>query len=478
MRTPMKSFPPFELVVIGGGSAGHSAAAEAARLGLRCALIEDAAELGGLCILRGCMPSKTLIETSNRMRAIREAAEFGIRAAGPEVDLEKLRDRLSRFTADFQQARIDSMNRSGYELIRAKARFVSPQEVEVVSGGEARGILHSRAFVIATGSSPSIPDIPGLAGSPFWTSDDAVRMTRLPRHVAVVGAGAIGMEFAHFYEGMGCRVSVVARGDRLMERHDRDLSEALERASRERGIELLFQTNISRVRHEPEAFLLDLDTGRSLEADALLIATGRTPNVSGLGLEDIGIVVEKGSIVIDERTTTSLPHVFAAGDCASPVPVVHLAVIQGEVAARNAARMIRGEKSVIAATWNRSSAMTAWFTEPQCVEIGTGERTAEQNGIRIVTGRENYGDNGKGMIAGSRHGFVKVIAERESGRLIGAVGAGPQVAETGHLLQFAIERGMTIGEYLALPHYHPTFADAWSRAVEDAKRKAPTEDSP
>ncbi len=476
----MKSSPPYELIVIGGGSAGHAAASNAVSLGLRCALVESAPVLGGLCILRGCMPSKILIETANRMRAIRYAAEFGIRAAAPELDLEGLRARLSHLTGHFWDYRLKSMENGGYELIRAAARFVSPEEIEIVREGMAPEILRSHAFVIATGSTPFVPDLPGLADTPFWTSDEAVTMPRVPRHVAIIGAGAVGMEFAHFYEGIGCRVSVIARGEGVMEKHDSDLSAALLAASRDRGIDFHLTTNVSRVQYQDQVFRLDLDSGPTLETDTLLVATGRTPHSADLGLEDIGVAMERSSIIIDERSATSLRNIFAAGDCASPVPVVHLAVKQGEVAARNACRMIHEGHVTLPAEWNREATMAAWFTEPQCLEIGTGEAAAHQNRIPYVVGRLDYQDHGKGMIVGSRHGLLKVIAARDTGRLIGAVGIGPQVAETGHLLQFAIARGLTAEEYIAIPHYHPTLAEAWSRAVEDAeeKRKAFTEDSP
>jgi pyruvate/2-oxoglutarate dehydrogenase complex dihydrolipoamide dehydrogenase (E3) component len=460
----------YELLVIGGGSAGHAAARTAAELGLKTALVESAEELGGLCILRGCMPSKTLIETANRMRVIRDAKRFGIRVPEPELDPAALRARLEGLMEDFRRDRVTAMESAAYELLRGEAGFASPHGVEFKDAKGNVNTLEADAFVIATGSRPSVPEIPGLAGSPYWTSDDVTRLPAVPASIAIIGAGAIGMEFAHLFEGFGSRVTVIARGERIMGDSDPDLAAALEAESGERGIVFLKETQVESVAHRPEGFRLKLSgAAASLEAEALLLATGRKPATAGMGLEEIGIATEKGRIVIDERAVTSLNHIFAAGDCASPVPVVHLAVIQGKVAARNAALLLRHDHLSGGAEWSRHSAMSAWFTEPQCVQIGLSEIRAKDDKIPVITGLQNYADHGKGMIAGSRHGFVKVLADPETGRLLGAAGVGPDVVETGQLLEAAIEQRLTTAEYLAIPHYHPTLAEAWSRAVEDAE---------
>jgi pyruvate/2-oxoglutarate dehydrogenase complex dihydrolipoamide dehydrogenase (E3) component len=462
----------YELIVIGGGSAGHAAASTAAGLGVKTALVEAAEVLGGLCILRGCMPSKTLIETANRMRIIRDAGRFGIRAGEPELDPEALRERLRALLEDFRRDRVTSMEAAGYALLRGEARFVSAHSVELTEpGGNVRALTAS-AFVIATGSRSSVPEIPGLDETPFWTSDDVVRLPRVPGHIAILGAGAVGMECAHFFEGVGSRVTVIARGKRIMSDSDPDIATAMERESRERGIEFLKETEVEAVAHGSRGFRLEFSGGaRSLEAEALVVATGRRPATAGMGLEEIGIAMEKGRIVIDERAATSLRHVFAAGDCASPQAVVHLAVLQGEVAARNATLLLRRDHLSDAAEWPRHSMMSAWFTEPQCVHIGLSETGAKEDETPLVIGRQSYADHGKGMIAGSRHGFVKVMVDPETGRLLGAAGIGPDVVETSHLLQAAIELRLSAAEYLAIPHYHPTLAEAWSRAVEDAERR-------
>ncbi len=455
----------YDLIVIGGGSAGHAAARTAAVLGLNCALIQPPGQLGGLCILRGCMPSKTLIETANRMRAIRDASRFGIDVPDPVLNIEKLRSRLAELTGDFRNYREKEMTTADYKLIRGTASFTSSHEITLAEDGSK---ISASAFIIATGSKPEVPPIEGLDKTPFWTSDDLVQLPDLPADIVIIGSGAIGMEAAHLLEGFGVKVTVVVRGERILSHNDPDISKAIEAESRELGIEILTNTAITSAAYLDGKFKLITKDGAVLETSQLLIATGRVPETIGFGFQKIGIAMDQKRILIDDRCSTSLPHIFAAGDCASPVPVVHLAVIQGEVAARNAERIIRDGHEELSAEWRPETAMTGLFTEPQCVEIGTSETTAKEKGIAVISGRVDYNDQGKGMIAGSKHGFVKIVADAGSRKIIGASGAGPDVIETSHVVQLAISNGMTLEEYAAVPHYHPTLAEAWASAAQNA----------
>jgi pyruvate/2-oxoglutarate dehydrogenase complex dihydrolipoamide dehydrogenase (E3) component len=466
----MKKTRDFQVVVIGGGSAGHAAATTAAAAGAATALVESAPVLGGLCILRGCMPSKTLIETADRLREIRQAGRFGIRCGEAEVDLDLLRSRVASLTREFREYREQEMTRGDYRLLRGAARFVSPGSLEV----DGHGSLEAAAFIVATGSTPSVPGIEGLSGTPFWTSDDVIRLPFLPRRLAVLGAGAIGMECAHLFEGLGSRVTILARGPSIMKGMDPEVAQELAAAGKERGIEILRNSPVERVGFEDGCFTVRLEGGRrSLEVDALLVATGRSPATGKLGLEQTGLSMQDGRILIDEEAAASVPGFFAAGDCASPAAVVHLAVMQGIVAGQNAVRSLQQSRAAAPAVWKTRPAMKAWFTAPQCVQVGLSQEEAEERGLETVQGRQDLADHGKGMIAGERYGFVKVILDRRSGRILGASGVGPQVVESGHLLEAAIERGLTATEYLEVPNYHPTFVEAWSRAVEKALDQCP-----
>jgi len=456
-----------DLVVVGGGSAGHAAARTAAGLGADVALVESAETLGGLCILRGCMPSKTLIETANRMRAIREAGNFGIDAPEPRLDADRLRSRLERLVGGFREARVGAMRSTGYRLVRGAARFRSPHQIEVRDRDGSGSLLGARAFVVATGSHPHVPGIPGLRDTPYWTSDDVVALPRVPERLLVVGSGAVGMECAHLFEGLGSRVTVLARSERILGGFDADLAEAVQRAGEERGIRVLACTEAGAVRHADGRFRVSTgEDGTEHEADALLVATGRRPRLDGLGLDAAGVALASGRIVIDERAATSVPHIFAAGDCASPVPVVHLAVRQGEVAARNALRLLRGTHTDPPAEWQEQQAMVGLFTAPEVVKVGMSLDEARRHGLEAREFRHDLDDQGKGEIVGSRHGFAKLVVEDGSRRLLGAAAVGPGMIDCSHVIQLALRREMSLDELLETPFYHPTLAEIWSYVAE------------
>lgn len=455
----------YDLIVIGGGSAGHSAAKTAASLGLHCALIEEPGPLGGLCILKGCMPSKALIETANRMREIRDSKRFGIITQPPILDLPSLHQRADVLLSDFRNDRRDEMQNAGYALIRGTATLASPHEIILSESGEK---LHAKAFIIATGSRVSLPPIEGLEGTPYWVSDDMIELPFLPKSIAILGHGAIGMEAAHLFEGLGSQVTVLARGNQILTSFDADVSEALKSESIHRGIDFLMNTKLNSVKFQNDQFHLNLSNGEALQVDAFLIATGRDPNTIGFGFQKIGIAMEHKRILIDARCSTSIRNIFAAGDCASPIPVVHLAVIQGEVAAKNVEHYLRNGHSALPYEWNPKTGMIGLFTEPPCVEIGITQKKAKELGLAVVVGKTHYNDQGKGMISGSRHGFVKVVADAASHQIIGAVAIGPEVIETSQTMVEAISLELTLEEYLKIPHYHPTLVEAWSSAAEAA----------
>lgn len=456
----------YDLVVVGGGSGGHAAASEAAKLGLKTALVERAKTLGGLCILRGCMPSKTLIETANRMRKIRESAPFGIETTPPELNHAVLLARLEKLISGFQSHRAHSMQSANYDLLRGDAYFTSQHELEI----DGKTKLRSQAFVIATGSTTSIPKIPGLKETPYWTSDDIARLPRLPSHIVIIGSGSVGVESAHFFEGLGSRVTILCRSKRILGSFDRDSAEALNKASEARGITIHTETEATSVRHSDGRFKLVLDgpsCPTEIVAEELLVATGRDPDTKSLGLERAGVITDSGSIQIDPQCETSQPHIFAVGDCASSVPVVHLAVIQGQIAGRNAAKFLGSKVGTLKTTWESKQTMVALFSCPELAQLGLSVRAAIEAGIDAEEKTYRFSEQGKGMIVGDQFGFVKIVAEKGTGRIIGAAAVGPDVVDSIHIMQLAIEARMTVKGLLETPFYHPTLAEIWTYCAEE-----------
>ncbi|MEJ6645126.1 MAG: NAD(P)/FAD-dependent oxidoreductase [Akkermansiaceae bacterium] len=451
----------FDLVVIGGGSGGYAAAKTAVDRGLTVAVVEGARELGGLCILRGCMPTKALLETSNRLRAIREAHEFGIQVAEPTLDLDALRNRKTKLIEGFKEYRVKGLEKGDFKLIRGTASFTSPHTIQV----EGLGEVTSKTFVIATGSDERIPPIPGLRESPFWTSDDLVQMPSVPKSVVVVGTGAVGMESAHLFQGLGSKVTVVSRRKPLVTSVEPAVSEAMEKRCTDLGIDLIFGEGLQEVMHGENGFTLKLSEGTTLSCDQLIMATGRAPRIAGLNLEKAGFEPDLRRIAIDEHSQTSVPHIFAAGDCASPLAVVHLAVMQGEAAGANVDSLLK--ETPLEATWDSRLDMFGIFTDPEIVQVGLTAEAAKEAGLDPVSAEYRFDDQGKGEIVGEKHGLVILTADRATGEIIGASGMGPHVIDYAHTITVAMSQRLTVTDFLKIPSYHPTLGEIWTYVAEE-----------
>ena len=451
----------FDLIVIGGGSGGYAAAKKASGLGLKVAVVDGADELGGLCILRGCMPTKALLETSNRMRAIEEASEFGIEVSKPKVDIEALRERKTRLIDDFQMWRVKGLQNGDFELIRGFAKFLSSHEIEITGHGQAT----AKTFIVATGSVENIPNIPGLADSPYWTSDDVVDLPRLPESVAVVGTGAVGIESAFLFQGLGAKVTIISRSKPLISGVDEAISEAMEKRCHDLGINIIFEKPLRQVSHSDTGFTLSLGDVDSLVCDQLIMASGRKPNLTPLDLEAAGFEPNLPRLTINERCQTTQPHIFGVGDVSSPLAVVHLAVMQGEAAGENVANYLKEETAT--ATWDERLNIIGIFSDPEVVELGWNTNEAKKRGFDPVSASYRYDDQGKGEIVGEKHGHVTIIADRSAGEILGASGMGPHVIDYAHTMLVALHQKLTVAEFLKIPSYHPTLGEIWTYVAEE-----------
>ncbi len=451
----------YDLIVIGGGSGGYAAAKKASGLGLNVAVIDGAKELGGLCILRGCMPTKALLETSNRMRAIRESEEFGIQIGTPTLDIDALRDRKTRLIDDFQMWRVKGLNKGDFELIRGKACFTSPHEIEV----ERHGTLSAKKFVVATGSTEVLPNIPGLADSPFWTSDEIVDLPSVPESVVVVGTGAVGMESAFLFEGLGSKVTIISRSRPLLSDMEPSISEGMEKRCADLGIEIIFEKPLKEVSHDNNGFTLTVGEDEKVSCHQLVMAVGRKPNIAGLDLPKAGFEADMRRLEIDQFCQTSQPHIFGVGDCSSPLAVVHLAVMQGEAAGENIATLLQDKP--MTETWDPNLNMVGIFTDPEVVQLGLTDEEALAAGYDPVSASYRFDDQGKGEIVGEKHGLVRLSADRSSGKILGASGMGPHVIDYAHTIMVALHQKLTVSEFLKIPSYHPTLGEIWTYVAEE-----------
>ena len=470
------STPDFDFLVIGGGSAGYAAAATAARLGLKTAVVEGGAEVGGLCILRGCMPSKTLLESAHRAEAIRGAGEFGLRAEYLGADGAAIRARKRRLIGEFADYRRGQLEGGRFEFIRGMASFTDAQHVEVRLRDGGMRVLEGRAFLIATGSVIAVPPIPGLAETGFVTSDEVLDADTIPESVIVLGGGAIALELASFYAGTGARVTVIQRSAQVLKETDADVADALVEAMEKRGLRIIRDTALTGVRRVDGKKRVEFThDGREdfVDADEILCALGRKPNLDGLALERAAVSIDKTHIAANARQQCGAAHLFAAGDVCGPHEVVHLAIQQGELAARNAARVL-GKLGGALESMDYALKLFAVFTHPEVAAVGLTERECAAQGIAFAAAKYAFADHGKAMVRGATDGFVKLIVARETRRILGAACVGVEASELIHEIAVAMHFRATAADLARVPHYHPTLSEIWTYPAEELASPTPS----
>jgi pyruvate/2-oxoglutarate dehydrogenase complex dihydrolipoamide dehydrogenase (E3) component len=433
------------------------------------AVVDGASELGGLCILRGCMPSKTLIESADRMLTLRRAGEFGLKAAELGVQLPVIRDRKRALIADFAGYRQGQLQDGRWELLRGRARFVDAHTLEIspLDGG-ASFCVKSRAFCLATGSVAHVPSISGLVETGYWTSDDVLDASTLPSSMAVLGGGAIALEMAHYLEAMGCRVIIIQRGVQFLSGLDEECSQVIADAYRARGIDSFLGTQIHAVEQVGQMKRIRFHhqgEDKQVLVEQILVAMGRQPATQGLGLESVNVEFAGRKVLVHPTMQTSQPHIFAAGDVCSPLDVVHVAIQQGEIAARNAVRLLRGESASEIIDYRLL--LFGVFSHPQVAVVGAMEADLKRQGVPYVAASYPFNDHGKSMVMAEVDGFVKMVAHRHTGEILGASCVGPQATELIHEVVVAMHHRTKVQDFMLIPHYHPTLSEIWTYPAEE-----------
>lgn len=459
----------YDFAVVGGGSAGHAAAATAVKLGLTVAVIEGGAEIGGLCILRGCMPSKTLIESANRFVTLRRAREFGLRAGTISAHGDEIIARKKRLVAGFADSRRRQLEHGGFDFFRGMAAFAGAHTVEIVSGQNAGTQITGRTFLIATGSVTPAIGLPGLVETGFLDSDAVLESARIPESVVVLGGGASAMEFAHYYAGLGSQVTIVQRSGQVLKNMDSDVAGALVSAFERRGMRVFLNTELLRAGRHGEKKRVWFQHGgveKFAGAAEIICALGRVPQLSGLRLERAGVVTRGGRLACNLHQQTNVKHIFAAGDAAGPHEIVHIAIQQGEVAARNAARIAQSKPEPLEATDYRLK-LSVVFSEPQVALVGAGERELQDAGTPFLSAQSPFDDHGKSLVMGETDGFVKLIVGEKTREILGAAVVGPHASDLIHEIAVAMHFRATAGDLARVPHYHPTLSEIWTYPAEE-----------
>ncbi len=448
----------YDLVILGAGSAGYAAARTARDLGARVALV-DRGPLGGLCILQGCMPSKTLIASSDRAEDIRQAGQLGVGTDAPRIDMPAIAARKRTIIKGFADYRIESLE--SFPLYEGAARFISPSEVSV--GDDV--VLRGEAFIIATGSSIAPPAVPGLAEAGYLDSDAMLDLEQVPKSVIVLGGGYVGSELGQFLARMGTETTFLIRAKHLLSGEDADVGESLTMYFRQEGIDVRAGVVLSHVETSgarKRVYYMHDGERRSVEADEIFHALGRVPNVAGLDLEKAGVECHTiTGITTGPDLRTCVPHIFAVGDVAGHFPLVHVAIYQGELAARNA---LTGGKEPADYSLQKTHTI---FTDPQVAIAGRTEKELQAAGIAYRTSSYPFSDHGKAIAIGKTKGFVKMMAAPRDGRILGAAIVGAEASDLIHEVLVALYYGATVADFVRIPHLHPTLAEILTYPAED-----------
>lgn len=460
----------FDVAVVGGGSGGYAAARTAAAAGLRTAVIEGGAEVGGLCILRGCMPTKALLHAGDVLHLVRHASTWGIQAGAAGFDLAEIMARKDRLIQEFADYRRGQLTAGKFSFVRSAARFEDPHTLSL---GEGRRLTAAH-FVLATGSVVSPPPLRQLAEVGYLTSDDAIHLRRLPESLIVLGGGAVAMEFVQFFARLGVRVTVLQRSGQLLRDFDVDAAGEIARVLEREGVAIHCDTRLTGafVRSGRKVVQF-LQAGRPVEVEAeeIFFGLGRMPNTAGLALERAGVTTtEAGRIVTDAQMRTSVPHIHAAGDCTGPHEIVHVAIQQGEIAAHN---IIHPERP---RTIDYRLLTSVVFTDPQVAVVGMTEKQAVARGLPFLQASYRFEDHGKSLIMEARDGFVKLLADPVDGAILGGCVVGPMGGELIHEVIAAMAGGMTVRALAAMPHYHPTLAEIWTYPAEELADRIESEE--
>ena len=453
--------PTYDLVIIGAGPGGYVAAIRAAQLGLKTAVIEKD-EVGGVCLNRGCIPSKALIRNAEVLSLIRRAEEFGIHYDNLRYDfgvaIERAQQAVGRLTRGvkylFKKHKVD--------LVSGTASFLSGDHITVAGASGSKTELAARAAIIATGSRNK--PLPGIApdGRLIITSDEALKLNPLPRRLVIIGGGATGIEFAYVFSAYGVLVTIVELLDRLLPGEDAEISKTLQAAFKKQGIVVLTNSKVASIKPADGGLSAQIQAAgaatQAIACDQLLLAAGRAGNIEGLGLEQLGVKTERGYIVTNEWSETSVPGVYAIGDVAGKSLLAHSASSEGITVVE---RLAGAEVKPV----NYRRIPRCVYCQPQVASVGLSEADALTAGYSVTIGKFPLSANGKALALGETEGFIKIVADAQTGECLGAQMIGAEVTELIGEAALLMAMEGTPRELRSSVHPHPTVSEAVMEAA-------------
>lgn len=453
------------VAILGAGPGGYVAALKAAQLGAQVTVIEDT-EVGGTCLNRGCIPTKALVASAEALHKAKNLDEYGLELAGEVLpDISRIIERKNKVVST-QVKGIRGLFKSwGVNLLEGKGILLSPERVEVEKKDGTRLIVETDKIIIATGSRPAqLPMFP-FDGERILSSDDVLNIKEIPKSLIIIGAGAIGCEFACIFRELGTEVTMVEMLPRAVSTEDIEISEALERELKKKKIKLLTGISVEKVEGREDGIHALLSDGKELVAEKILLSIGRALNSDGIGLEAVGIKKgPRGDILVNEKMETNIEGIYAVGDVVGGILLAHVASKEGIVAASNACgRDANMDYSVVPA---------AIFTSPEIASVGLREYQAIEKGIRVRTGHFQFRSLGKAHAMGEISGFIKIVADEATDKVLGVHIIGPHASDLVHEGAVAIRAGLKVSDVAETIHAHPTLSEGIMEASEDVHNEA------
>ena len=451
-----------DIVIIGGGPAGYVAAIRAAQLGGKVSLIEKDA-LGGTCLNRGCVPSKSLLHSVELFQSMKSAEQYGIKATDVSIDLAKMQANKNKIVSTLVAGVQSLLAGNKVEVIKGRAKLTPSRQVEIDTGQEQKQTIQAKKIILAAGGKPIRLPIPGAdSTSGIINAESILDLDYIPKSLLMIGGGVIGVEMATILAKLGCKVSIVEMLPHILPMEDAELTSVLGRALKEDGIQLYEGTKVSSIEDSEggkSVTISDGATEKKLEAEVIAIAVGYCPNINELGLNEAGVATDKGAIQVNERMETSVPNIYAAGDAIGGIMLAYVAMEEGVIAAENAL----GRKSSI----DYQAVPRCTFTLPELAGVGLTEEEATAQGYQIQVGKFPFSANGMAAILGERRGLVKIITETKYGQILGVHIIGPRATELIAEATLAMKLEASPQEITATIHAHPTLSEALREAALD-----------
>jgi dihydrolipoamide dehydrogenase len=453
----------YDLVIIGSGPGGYVAAIRAGQLGLKTAIVEKDKAFGGTCLHRGCIPTKVLLENADVYEQIQNARDFGITVENLKLDFETVQKRKIKIVRKLAKGIEFLLGKNKIDTYEGFGRLAGPGKVEVESSKGGKQLIETKNIIIATGSVPkSLPNL-DIDGKQIITSDQVLELNSIPKSMIVLGAGAVGVEFASIYARFGTQTTLVEMLPHLLPIEDEEMGKELEKYFRKQGIKSMVGTGFqsSTVKDDGvEVTVKNMTSGETtqLKAELLLVAVGRRPVTEGIGLEKTGVKLDRGYILVDKYQQTGEPHVYAIGDVIPTPWLAHVASAEGIVAVEHIAG-----KDAHPVNYNRIPSCT--YCEPEVASVGLTEKKAREMGYELKVGKFPFSAVSKGAILGHTEGLIKIIADAKYDEILGVHAIGPRVTEMIAEACVAMQGEFTSEELARTMHAHPTLSEGVMEAA-------------